>query len=242
MHAERLPSFFHGAWVWLDRRTWETVYLRYEQYLASVIKGHLAAGDVFYDVGAHWGFWSLYAAHIVGRNGKVFSFEPSDAFSVLTTNTENVREITRFNVAVGNEERETKFYGQGIASSGSLLKSITELSRHWMPETPIEPRTVKVRTLDSILEETQRAPALMKIDVEGYEWNVLDGARELIAQASPTIVMEVHPGQLHMCGKSEEAVFELLADFGYAVETLNRNPNTIYTILAKARRSASCRG
>lgn len=47
-NAERLPSFFHGSWVWLDRGTWETVYLRYERYMGATIREQAVIGGCLF--------------------------------------------------------------------------------------------------------------------------------------------------------------------------------------------------
>lgn len=229
--AEYLPSFLHGRVIWLARECWETSYLRYEPHMAHAIREYLPHGGVFYDVGAHIGLWSLYAAAVAGAGGRVVSFEPSEAFTLLQRNTRRVAHVERHRVAVGERSDEVVFHGQGLATSGSLIRSVTELNRTYSPEVPIEAATVRLETLD-VLADGGRDPDLIKVDVEGYEAHVLAGARRLIDRASPTWLIEIHPPQLRRSGSAEQACIDILERSGYAIDVIARNPNTVYTVLA----------
>src|ERR1700747_3409830 len=100
--SQKLPAYYYGHWIWLSRRCWTSLYLRYEPYMAEAVKANLSRGDTFWDVGAHIGLYSLFASKIVGSDGNVFSFEPSpDVFSLLRSNT------------LGNDTIQTFQYGIG---------------------------------------------------------------------------------------------------------------------------------
>lgn len=232
LSAPYLPVFFHGSWVWLDREHWATTYLRYEPYMATAISRHLPRGGVFYDVGAHIGLWSLYAARIASGHGRVVCCEPSDAFDVLARNIRRVGQSECVNVAVGDRDGDVVFFGQGTSTGGSLVRAVTEINQHYQPGIPIAPVKVKMQSLDS-LSEHRRVPDLIKVDVEGYECKVLEGAQHLMERASPTWIIEIHPPQLRESGSSEDACLALLDLSGYRVEVIDRNPNSIYTIVAK---------
>lgn len=229
--ADYLPSLLHGRVIWLARDCWETSYLRYEPHMAHAIRESLPHGGVFYDVGAHVGLWSLYAASVAGAAGRVVSVEPSEAFTWLERNTCRIANVERHRVAVGDRSGEAVFHGQGLATSGSLIRSVTELNRAYSPGVPIEAATVRLETLDA-LADGGPDPDLVKVDVEGYEAHVLAGARRLIDRASPTWLIEIHPPQLRRSGSSEQACLDILERAGYAIDVIARNPNTVYTVLA----------
>ena len=69
--------------------------------------------------------------------------------------------------------------------------------------------------------------------MEGFELEVLKGAAGLLSITRPTLIMEVHPPQLNLSGGSEELLFQLLTRHGYEWSVIDRNPNSIYTIIAK---------
>ena len=76
-------------------------------------------------------------------------------------------------------------------------------------------------------------PNLIKVDVEGFELEVLKGATGLLSTSRPILIMEIHPPQLDLSDGSEAQVFELLTGHGYGWEVIDRNPNSLYTIIAK---------
>jgi hypothetical protein len=68
----KLPTYYQGYWIWLPRKSWNSLFLQYEPYIARAMKSNLRAGDTFWDIGANIGWFSLLAAKIVGSNGRVF--------------------------------------------------------------------------------------------------------------------------------------------------------------------------
>jgi hypothetical protein len=80
-------------------------------------------------------------------------------------------------------------------------------------------------------------PCLAKIDVEGFELEVLRGASTLLSSSRPTLIMEIHPLQLRLSGGSEALLFQYLKEHGYGWEVIDRNPNSIYSIVAKPSES-----
>jgi hypothetical protein len=83
--------------------------------------------------------------------------------------------------------------------------------------------------------ETRRDPDLIKVDVEGNERRVLEGAASLIERSRPTWVIEIHPPQLRECGRPTRNVSPCCATRAILVEVLERKTNSLYTILARHR-------
>jgi FkbM family methyltransferase len=197
------------------------------------MKSTLRAGDTFWDIGANIGWFSLLASKIVGSDGRVFSFEPSpDVFSLLCANTRGLKSICAIQCGVGNADTVATFAAQGASSSASFVEEITKINQHYLPETPISKVEVNIRKLDTLVKDLGR-PRLAKIDVEGFELEVLKGATSLLSTARPTLIMEIHPSQLNLCGGNETSLFQLLRGYGYGWEIIDRNPNSLYSIIAK---------
>ena len=83
------------------------------------------------------GIWSMFAARIVGRQGRVVAFEPSAAYAHLVNNTRHQKQIDVFRLAVGAEDRETEFFAHGDAPYGSVVPAVTSINRLHAPQVPV---------------------------------------------------------------------------------------------------------
>ena len=179
---------------------------------------HLRPGRVFYDIGANMGFFSLIAARQVGASGSVHSFEP------LTENAAHVRANAKLNqfenihvhdVAVGGasrmEELHLTAWDGGIALGSSAIKTVA----------PLSTRKVRVVELDQFVQDRGLLPpAVVKIDVEGAELEVMQGMAETIARAKPIIVYEVDDGNSESFQRRWKELDEYIISFGYTVTHL----------------------
>jgi FkbM family methyltransferase len=175
---------------------------------------------VFFDVGAHHGWVSLWALPLVGSEGSVVSFEPSPAnLSVLdwhqSRNKFSQWEIVPKAVSDGDAE-EVEFFL--IDTGDSPMNSLTS----GVPGTPlmdgrdIRKSSIDTITLDTFCSERSLTPNLVKIDVEGAELLVLRGAAKLLSESRPTVVVAIHPYWLP-AGQSTRQIFELLSGCGYSM-------------------------
>jgi FkbM family methyltransferase len=163
------------------------------------IRERLAPGDAALDCGANMGLFSTMMAARVRPWGSVHAFEPSpgarrDLFRVLKLNqipgvavnacalSDACGEATFCDMLAGDVRRE--------ASHLNLLDrpNVANRSEHQMV-------TVPTRTLDAYVAEKQLVPRLVKIDVEGAEFLVLEGARQCVAAHKPMLVIEIHPDE-----------------------------------------------
>jgi FkbM family methyltransferase len=195
-----------AAFDW-DASTLEEVFYKdiYEQ------ESKIKPGDVVLDVGAHIGCFTLKAAKEVGPEGRVVSFEPSsENFRLLTlnVNSNDYSNAKLFNVAVGSAPGTAKLNLGSRKGTNSLL-SDAGVEKVGIEEVPI-------RTLDSIADELKLTKvSFVKIDVEGFELEVLKGGRNILASSHPSIAMETHD-----FGPSEEEIGNYLRTFGYVVRTI----------------------
>ncbi len=164
----------------------------------------LKQGDVIYDVGANVGIYSLCASFEVGNSGWVYAFEPLERnLNYLRQHLalNNLQNCTVLETAICNTEGTLAF------SAADWQPSMARLS----PSGEIE---VPSTTLDICIygEQRLRPPNVLKIDVEGAEFEVLSGATRGITEFHPTIFLEVHGTELH------RACREFLVAKGYSVE------------------------
>lgn len=142
----------------------------------------LSAGDVFLDVGAHLGLYTVLASSVAGVH--VVALEPSTAaFARLQENIElnSIHDqVTAIQQAAGNQ------VGQARLSMG--CDAMNGLSHEFE-----QSEEVAITTVDHLLGQLNRGEvAAMKVDVEGFELDVLDGARTMINRCHPAIVVEVN--------------------------------------------------
>jgi FkbM family methyltransferase len=194
----RLPSRF------VDR----FVFDRYEPVTDAYLADALRPGMVVLDIGAHVGYYTLVAARAVGPSGKVHAFEPcAETLSLLRTNVRangfaNV-EIHPF--AAGSGDSKRTLHVTGSSDSHGLFP-------HPLTETV---RTTEVRTVRAA-QVIQGRVDLVKIDVEGAEFEVLDGMRDLVSSEDPSVlVIEWNPACLRNAGQDPLELPRCLAELGF---------------------------
>jgi FkbM family methyltransferase len=182
----------------------------YELPIQEALARLLASGNVFYDIGANAGFFTLLASRLVGPKGRVFAIEP------MPENVASVREQIEVNGLANVEVIEAAAGAQaGMATlhvpGGN--NSMAHLGEARGAEASLQ---VKIVTLDDFVRE-HPAPSVLKIDVEGAEDSVLAGSTAVIA-TRPRFLIELHGLD---CGK---AVTERLGRAGYRFEDLAGRP------------------
>jgi FkbM family methyltransferase len=232
--SRQKPTLYCGRWMWVPSTMWESLFSRYELAVARAMRNHLEAGQTFWDIGANVGWFSVFASKIVGASGRVISFEPSpEVFDILFSHAKIAGRITAIRLGVGNADEVRLFAAHGKSSSSSFVEEVVKMNFRFHPAVQIQNIEVELRKVDTLVKELESTPSLLKIDVEGFELEVLRGASELLSSRRPTLIIEVHPRQLELSGGTEELLFQFLRDCGYAWEVIDRNPNSLYTIIAE---------
>jgi FkbM family methyltransferase len=231
--CQSLPTRFNGRWLLLPAKEWSWLVVAYEPYIAAVMRGQLKRGDVVFDIGAHTGVWSAYAGRLVGKSGDIIACEPSPAYELLKRTARNYRQIRPLNIGIGAKNEQAVFHAQGHASSSSFVREATDINAHFQSDVPITEETVTLKTLDCLIDELGVSPDLIKVDVEGFEVEVIKGARKTLSHCRSAWIIEVHPPQLSISGGSDAELTGMLESQGYNVEIVNRNSNSLYTLVAR---------
>jgi len=175
---------------------------RYDLGSALVIWSLLRSGDVFVDVGANFGYLSCVAAQAVGKAGLVISLEPNrQAFNELLGR--GLVNVFPFNFAVGD-------------TCGENLSVVRPFYRQSTGSFCVSGRGVQSVTLDYVYEKFKR-PLIrfIKVDTEGMELAVLSGARRLLEERRPYVLLELEKRHADRYGYRTDEVFDLLKEFGY---------------------------
>ncbi len=181
-------------------------------------------GDRFIDVGANVGDWlGMVSDAMHGRTFAALAFEPSrSAFDALEGRFRGEPRITLFNVALGAESGSLSFFEETNAGRGSTL--VADFMR-----TNGTSRTVTVTTLDAALREADWTYVdLLKTDAEGYDLQVLRGARDALAARYAGVVQFEYNRAWQLAGDTLRAAYTLLEGSGYRVFVLKRDG--LYTL------------
>jgi FkbM family methyltransferase len=202
---EQLKVYFYGHY--------------HERYEAALVRRLLNNDDVFWDVGANVGYFTLVAATALAHRGQIVAFEPGqNAYQRLTENVSlnPYRNIQTFPMAVSDREGEAVLHVAGdIADSSASL--------YPAGQTQARPEVCRTVSLDHFRQvQGGRPPDLIKLDVEGAELAVLQGARDLISKTLPLLLVEMEEKNLRAAGASREAIRQFLSPYGYQAAHLRK--------------------
>lgn len=184
--------------------------------LVPVLDAALRPGQVFYDIGANIGIYSLWAAVLVGETGQVYAFEPAERTSAWLAALIAQNELANVEVvrsAVGDRVGELQLH---TVPGASGLSSVVPGLRVSAGGGPVH--TVSSMTTDAFATD-HRPPSLIKIDVEGYEAEVVRGMSRLLDDIRPVVVFEAPE---FGGGSGTAAVVADLVSHGYSVSSLTR--------------------
>jgi FkbM family methyltransferase len=171
-------------------------------------------GMVVYDIGANVGFFSILLARLVGPTGHVYAFEPVPANARQILYNARLNGFSNIHVdvaAVGGSEGRSAFRVTDFSTTGKL-ESVGAVG------VQTDEIAASIRQLDAIvLKRGTPAPALIKIDTEGAEAEILKGATEVLKCARPVLLIELH--------NTHEPVISILEAHNYVVHALgSRKP------------------
>ncbi len=209
-----VPTVWGGTFNGLLPEAVSTVIWRnryYESDASRALMRFLPEGGCFVDIGAHFGYFSLFASHLVGTEGRVLSIEAMPStFVVLKENLEANAAHPNFTLHQGaafNEDKTLQFQDYGLVSC-SLNSAFG--ARGNTSASPGEIVEIEAQTADSIIQENEiQKVSVIKIDAESSEKFVLMGLTETINRDRPVIIMEVGDDGIKGGFSSSEHVDEI---------------------------------
>ncbi len=188
----------------------------FDEGMTRFLLEFLRPGMTFYDVGAHFGYFTVLAARIVGESGTVHAFEPTPAtFSILAENVSGKANVVPNNLAVDSRTGSVivNDYGLRFSAFNSLFDP--RLSRPASATFGRAQVPIAAVALDDYAAGG-RAPDFVKIDAEGCEHRVLSGMARIIEAHRPVVAVEVGDWGIEGTTPSRDVVRALL-DMGYGV-------------------------
>jgi FkbM family methyltransferase len=182
--------------------------------LLELFERYVKPGDNVLDVGAQIGFYSVHLGRMVTASGHVYSFEPDplpfeylrDSLAVSGMDWVRVEPF-----ALSSREGKIDFNVSPVFGWSTAVRNshLTGLRRISVPSFPLDTLVEKGNVPGKI--------RLAKIDVEGFELEVLRGMHRVLRKARPILIMEVNRPMLDFQGTTPLEVFEFLKSFGYKV-------------------------
>lgn len=194
----------------------------YEVDTSRLLLTALRPGDLFMDIGAHVGYFSILGAVAVGPEGHVIAVEanPDNAEQLSGNLLENgFTHVVHHQAAAGAKPGLATFFLNSDNDGGHAL---WEVGRHpWNKQSRVDDQKleVEVTTLDVLAKGM--TPRAIKIDTEGAELDILRGAPELLARHPDFIVCEANRFGLKQMGGSEEDLRALMKSYGYRCYYIN---------------------
>lgn len=169
----------------------------------------LKPDDIIFDIGAHIGLYTTLFSTITNN---VYSFEPTSTYeNLLLPNLEknNIKNVNTYKLAFG--------LNKGIFNE--------KIYKIW-GQSPFEDE-YEFTTLDDFIDSTGIKPTFLKIDVDGFDYEVLLGGNNFFKQNSATICVEVNDG-LNTRGHNPSELIKYMTDLGYSVKNIFDNENYIF--------------
>lgn len=161
----------------------------FEPHMVQLFRALIDPNDVVADIGANIGLTAILFSSLAKQT---YAFEPSPStFRILSENLarNGITNVETINLGLGNkEETLTITFAQNNRSGGYVSDKIR-------PETGHVTEEIRIDTLDQFFSTRVPAPSFLKIDVEGFEQNVVQGGAAFLQRARPVVVMEMN----HFC-------------------------------------------
>jgi len=215
----KIPNGYgEGLLIRTGRGNLEYAYGINEPPVQEVLAELLKPGMVFFDIGANIGFFTIIAAHLVGTNGSVFSFEPEPQNAEAVRHNVSINNFNQVQViqkAVSSTTGRERFLLSEF-SGGSALESGSP------PPDLVGEIEVDVVAIDDLIQKKGGIPSpdVVKIDVEGVEIDVLQGMKDTIKDFHPAIIYEIDDCDPQNYDRKQQACSMFLLTNGYSIRKL----------------------
>lgn len=212
------------------------VFGAWEPVMTAYLMRILKKGDIFIDIGANIGYYSAMSALLVGDIGKTFAIEASPSIYEMlqyTISRNNINHVKTFNVAVTDRPCQVPIY---IANNRNIGQSTIVDTMIGAAGGKFESQ-VNGLPLDQIIPVEDIINArIIKIDVEGAEWLVLQGMKHLLPKLSAhtEIFIEASVISLRSFGIDMDEFLKLFTDSGFSPFVVNKQFNEPYYPLQNA--------
>lgn len=185
-----------------------------EMPVHRALREYLRPGFIFFDVGSNFGQHAIPAAKWVTPKGQVHAFEPVSRHLLLLKRHKQLNhfgdELKIVAAAVSNEEAEVVQFE--VPMNSIAVEAGIKLSGSAGPVERLQVRNIR---LDNYCDQLQIHPQVIKIDVEGAEFEVLKGAAEMLREYRPILIIEIHDFALPAFDTTADLIKNFLSARGY---------------------------
>ena len=183
----------------------------WENDSTNIVNRLVKPNDFVLDIGANIGYYTILFSKLVGKNGKVFAFEPTkDYYNVLKSNLKanNITNCESFQIGFSDKDEQLKiFLGQHSAS-------IYEIG----DQKQIQSELINLMALNTfVLNNNIKKIDFIKIDVDGHEPRILEGAWESLEKFNPIILLEISHLHYLEAGFNAWDFYKTLKDKNYLI-------------------------
>jgi FkbM family methyltransferase len=190
----------------------------HEKNSSEQLKREIEPGMTIVEVGANIGYYTLLESRFIGPRGHIYAFEPSPVnlrglkINVLLNGLDS--QVETFPYGIGNQTGTGRFFLTNKGNTSSFIARDDENGVH-----TTEVMDVPLTTLDDFFSTRPVSLDFLRMDVEGYELEVIDGMKQLLQtpRAPRKMFIEVHSALLHKRGSSGRQFIERLRSAGYQV-------------------------
>lgn len=163
----------------------------FESGLTRIVMERLKPGMVFLDVGAHFGYFTLLASHLVGDTGQIHAFEPTPStFKTLSANTAGRENIHLIQKAIYSHAQTLTFTSYDSCPAFNSIAD-SRMENGEMDGAKSHTYEVAAISIDEYCASTGARPDFIKLDAEGAEEQILQGMVRTLADVRPMISLEV---------------------------------------------------
>ena len=193
----------------------------YEPEMLRIIETYLKPGNIFIDMGANEGYFSVIASKIVGNDGRIIAVEPQSRLQPIIKKNIGLNEcenVTLVSAAISDSSEILTLHLSPDINTGSTAAMQTTYY-------PLSKQEVGAMTLNELFQQQGiNTCDLLKIDIEGWEYEAIMGSTDLFTSHSiKVIALELHPQQLEQRGLSSKIITNFLTNCGYTMSPLFEN-------------------
>ncbi len=174
--------------------------------------GIIKRNDTVLDIGANIGYYALLESRLVGKTGQIYAVEPvRSTFKMLEKNVRlnNLANVSTYQLAFGDRNADAEIFVSDHSNLCAIRKDA-------VGGEVLGVQDVTMRTVDEFVKD-KKAPNFIRMDVEGYEYEIIKGMPQTLRGKRLSMLLELHPHPAYIKPDKLEEIFQILEDNNFRV-------------------------